>query len=124
MKKSLTQAVRAAQDKKADDIVVLSLSSICSFTDYFVICTGNSARQVQAIADNIEEKLGKSSLGPSHLEGYSRGEWVLMDYVDFVVHVFSPKAREFYDLERLWRSAKRLDVPPPLGAGSRGSKAK
>jgi ribosome-associated protein len=124
MKKSITQAVRAAQDKKADDIVVLSLSSLCSFTDYFVICTGNSARQVQAIADNIEEKLGKSSLGPSHLEGYSRGEWVLMDYMDFVVHVFTPKAREFYDLERLWRGARRLEVPPPIGAGSLGSKAK
>jgi ribosome-associated protein len=110
MKKSLTQAVRAAEDKKAEDIVILNLSSICSFTDYFLICTGHSSRQVQAIVDGIEEKLRKQSLRPTHIEGYSQGEWVLMDYTDFVVHVFSPKAREFYDLERLWRGARRVEV--------------
>ena len=110
MKKSLTQAVRAAEDKKAEDIVILNLSSICSFTDYFLICTGHSSRQVQAIVDGIEEKLRKQSFRPTHIEGYSQGEWVLMDYTDFVVHVFSPKAREFYDLERLWRGARRLEV--------------
>ncbi|MBZ5535337.1 MAG: ribosome silencing factor [Acidobacteriia bacterium] len=111
MKKSLTQAVRAAEDKKAEDIVILNLSSICSFTDHFLICTGHSSRQVQAIVDGIDEKLRTQSLRPAHIEGYSQGEWVLMDYTDFVVHVFSPKAREFYDLERLWRGARRVDVP-------------
>lgn len=113
MKKSLTQAVRAAEDKKAEDITVLNLSSICSFTDHFLICTGHSSRQVQAIADGIEEKLRKQSIRPTHVEGYTQGEWVLMDYMDFVVHVFSPKAREFYDLERLWRGARRVEVAHP-----------
>jgi ribosome-associated protein len=112
MKKSLTQAVRAAEDKKAEDIVILNLSTICSFTDHFLICTGHSSRQVQAIVDGIDEKLRKHSLRPTHVEGYSQGEWVLMDYTDFVVHVFSPKAREFYDLERLWRGARRVDISP------------
>ncbi|MBZ5553974.1 MAG: ribosome silencing factor [Acidobacteriia bacterium] len=120
MKKSLTQAVRAAEDKKAEDIVILNLSSICSFTDYFLICTGHSSRQVQAIVDGIEEKLRKQSFRPTHIEGYSQGEWVLMDYTDFVVHVFSPKAREFYDLERLWRGARRLEV----SAARRGTSRK
>ena len=120
MKKSLTQAVRAAEDKKAEDIVILNLSSICSFTDYFLICTGHSSRQVQAIVDGLEEKLRKQSFRPTHIEGYSQGEWVLMDYTDFVVHVFSPKAREFYDLERLWRGARRLEV----SAARRGTSRK
>jgi ribosome-associated protein len=119
MKKSLTQAARAAEDKKAEDIVVLNLSSICSFTDHFLICTGHSSRQVQAIADWIEEELRKQSVRPTHIEGYSQGEWVLMDYTDFVVHVFSPKAREFYDLERLWRGARRVEVPPARKGTSR-----
>lgn len=123
MKKVLTLAVRAAQDKKAEDIVVLNLSTICSFTDHFVICTGRSSRQVQAIADGVEEKLRKQSMRPTHIEGYSQGEWVLMDYMDFVVHVFTPKSREFYDLERLWRGAKQIDVPPPDGAAG-GSRAR
>lgn len=122
MKKTLTQVVRAAQDKKAEGIVILSLSSMCSFTDHFVLCTGHSSRQVQAIADGIEEKLRSQSIRPAHVEGYSQGEWVLMDYMDFVVHVFSPKAREFYDLERLWRAARRLETPSPAAAGPRGSR--
>ncbi len=121
MRKSLTYAVRAAQEKKAEDIVILSLASICSFTDNFLICTGRSSRQVQAIADGIEESLRKHSMTPAHVEGYSQAEWVLMDYMDFVVHVFSPKAREFYDLERLWRNAKRMEVPAPRdGAAPKG----
>ncbi|MGB7621687.1 MAG: ribosome silencing factor [Terriglobia bacterium] len=119
MKKSLTQAVRAAEDKKAEDIVVLNLSSICSFTDHFLICTGHSSRQVQAIADWIEEKLRKQSVRPAHIEGYSQGEWILMDYTDFVVHVFSTKAREFYDLERLWRGARRVEFSPSHNGTSR-----
>jgi len=113
MKRALTQVLRAAEDKKAEDIVVLNLASICSFTDYFVLCSGRSSRQVQAIADGIEEKLRTQSIRPASIEGYSQGEWVLMDYLDFVVHVFAPKAREFYDLERLWRGAKRIEVDRP-----------
>lgn len=112
MKKPLAEAVRAAQDKKAEDIVILTLSSLCTFTDHFLICTGRSSRQVQSIADGIEEKLRKHLLRPAHIEGYTQGDWVLLDYLDFVVHVFSPDAREFYDLERLWRGAKRMEIPP------------
>lgn len=100
------RAALAALDKKASDLVLLDLNGVASFTSYFLLCTGESTRQVQAISDWMEEQLGK----PHHTEGYSGGEWVLLDYVDFVVHVFSPRARAFYDLERLWRPAKRLPV--------------
>lgn len=124
MKKFLTVTVRAAEDKKAEDIIVLNLSPICSFTDYFVICTGRSARQAQAIADGVEEALRKHAMRPAHVEGYQQGEWVLMDYMDFVVHVFSPKAREFYDLERLWRGSKRLELSSAREGAHRGSRPK
>jgi ribosome-associated protein len=80
-----------------------------AFTDYFVICSGSNPRQIQAISDEVEERLSKRGLEPLHIEGYNQAEWVLLDYVDFVVHVFSDKARHFYDLERLWKSAKRLN---------------
>jgi ribosome-associated protein len=80
-----------------------------AFTDYFVLCSGTNPRQVQAIADEVELRLKKAGLRPTHVEGYSQAEWVLVDYVDFVVHVFSEKARKFYDLERLWKSARRLE---------------
>ena len=79
-----------------------------AFTDYFVLCSGTNPRQVQAIADEVELRLKNEGLRPTHVEGYNQAEWVLIDYVDFVVHVFSEKARKFYDLERLWKSAKRL----------------
>ena len=79
------------------------------FTDYFVLCSASNPRQTQAICDEVEERLARTSLRPAHIEGYNQAEWVLLDYVDFVVHVFSEKAREFYDLERLWKSAKRLE---------------
>jgi ribosome-associated protein len=90
--------------------VVLDLAGICSFTDRFVLCTGSSPRQTQAVADSIAGRMKAAGLGPSHIEGYSEGNWILMDYVDFVVHIFTPDTREFYDLERLWRQGKRLDV--------------
>ena len=80
-----------------------------AFTDYFVLCSGSKPRQVQAIADEVELRLKQAGLRPTHVEGYNQAEWVLVDYVDFVVHVFSEKARKFYDLERLWKSAKRLE---------------
>jgi ribosome-associated protein len=105
-------AVRAAEAKKAADIKVLDLSGITSFTDYFVICTGNNARQIQAISDEIGERLKAAGERPISLEGYDQAEWVLADYGDFLVHVFSPTAREYYNLERLWRAAKQVSIPP------------
>lgn len=105
-------AVRAAESKKATDITVLELSGVTSFADYFVICTGANQRQIQAIADEVALQI-KQQAGelPISLEGYNQAEWVLADYGDLLVHVFSPKAREYYDLERLWRSGKRVEVP-------------
>jgi ribosome-associated protein len=99
-------AVRAAESKQAKDIVVLDVREATSFADYFVISTGASSRQIQAIADEVSQQLGKRGERPSSLEGYRNAEWVLVDYGDLVVHVFSPKARTYYDLERLWRDAK------------------
>src|SRR5262245_44749979 len=96
-------AVRAAGEKKASEIVVLDLRKVASFTDYFVLCNGASTRQVQTIADFIEKQLRQAGRRPLHAEGYSRAEWILLDYGDFVVHTFSVAARRFYDLERLWR---------------------
>lgn len=107
----LSEAIEAALDKKAQDAVVIELGEICSFTDYFLICTGTSTRQNQSIAENIEETLKREEgVRPLHVEGQSEGEWILLDYVDFVVHIFSARAREFYDLERLWRAGKRRDA--------------
>lgn len=109
IKKQVQTALAAAQDKKATDTAVLELGKESSaFTDYFVICSGSNPRQVQAISDEVEERLSKSGFEPNHREGYDLAEWVLLDYVDFVVHIFSENARKFYDLERLWKSAKRL----------------
>jgi len=106
----LSEAIEAALDKKAQDAVVLDLGDVCSFTDYFLLCTGTSTRHNQAIAEHIEETLKKDGVRPLHIEGRTEGEWILLDYVDFVVHIFSARAREFYDLERLWRSGKRRDA--------------
>lgn len=103
-------AVAAAEDKKALDLVVLNLMEITAFADYFVICHGTSARQVQAIADEIEDRLKKQKVRPLNIEGYPNAEWVLMDYGSIIVHVFSETSRRFYDLERLWRDAEKLDL--------------
>ena len=103
-------AARAASDKKATDIVILDLRQIASFTEYFVIASGASNRQVQAIANEVEERLRKSGKRRLHIEGYSSAEWILLDYGDFIVHVFSSSSRQFYDLERLWRDAGRIEV--------------
>jgi len=92
-----------------------------AFTDYFVLCSGTNPRQIQAIADEVELRLKATGLRPTHVEGYKQAEWVLVDYVDFVVHVFSEKARKFYDLERLWKSAKRLQ-PADLKTAARKPK--
>ena len=104
-------AVRACKEKKAEDIRILRLDAQASgFTDYFVICSGANPRQVQAIADDVDEKLSRAGFEPSHVEGKTQAEWVLLDYVDFVVHIFSQSARKFYDLERLWKTATRLEL--------------
>jgi ribosome-associated protein len=104
-------AVRAAEEKQAKDIVVLDLTGITSFTDIFVIATGANSRQVQAISDEVSLQLKKRGELPNSAEGYGTAEWILVDYGDFIVHVFSPQAREYYDLERLWRGAKAVEIP-------------
>ncbi|MCI0387887.1 MAG: ribosome silencing factor [Acidobacteria bacterium] len=103
-------AAQAADEKKAREIVVLRLSAITEFTDYFVICTGNSSRQTQAIADSVIEELKEIKTRPLHTEGYNNAEWILIDYGAFVVHIFTEESRSFYDLERLWRDAEKVDV--------------
>ncbi len=105
-------AVRAAESKKATDIKVLDLTGITSFADFFVICTGANQRQIQAISDEVNIQLKQQSGElPISVEGYNQAEWVLADYGDLLVHIFSPRAREYYDLERLWRSAKTVEIP-------------
>lgn len=102
-------AVAAAEDKKAQDLSILQMDrSSSAFTDYFLICTGTNPRQIQAIADDIELRMKRAGHYPNNVEGYNRAEWVLLDYVDFVVHIFSEQARSHYNLERLWKSAKKL----------------
>jgi ribosome-associated protein len=103
-------AARAATDKKATDLVVLDLREVASFTEYFLICSGASTRQVQAVSNAVEEALLQSAKRPLHIEGYSSAEWILLDYGDFIVHVFGQASRRFYDLERLWRDAPRVEV--------------
>ena len=109
--KSIELAVRAAEDKKAVDITVLDLRNASGFTDFFIICSGSNSRQIRAIADGITDALAEEGSKPAHLEGYDRSEWVLVDYFDFIVHVFSPEARAFYGLERLWGTAEHVAVP-------------
>ena len=104
-------AVRAAEDKQAKDIRVLNLQEVTSFADYFVICSGANSRQIQAIVDEIEQRLKKLGERAHSIEGYDNAEWVLMDYGDYLVHAFSEKARVYYDLERLWRDAKVVELP-------------
>ena len=117
LKRQVSEVISACQEKRAEEITVLELEKAAgAFTDYFVVCSGTNPRQIQAIADEVEERLRKADLRPAHVEGYKKAEWVLLDYVDFVVHVFSEKARKYYDLERLWKSAKRLDLAE-LAAG-------
>ncbi len=110
LKSQVSEAIGACQEKKAEEITILELEKDSgAFTDYFLLCSGTNPRQIQAIADEVELRLKKADLRPTHTEGYKQAEWVLLDYVDFVVHIFSEKARRFYDLERLWKSARRLE---------------
>jgi ribosome-associated protein len=112
------KAVRAALDKKAGDVVVLDLRDTPAFTDFFILCSGQSQRQVKAIADGVEDALRTAKVRPSHVEGYERAEWVLMDYFSFIVHVFTPQTRTFYSLERLWGDAERIEVSDEEPASS------
>lgn len=114
-------ALRAASDKKALELVVLDLREIASFTDYFLITSGTNVRQVQAIADEVVEQLKKQGTRAARVEGYNSAEWVLVDYGDFIVHVFEDKARHFYDLERLWRDGVRVPLPADLAGGDESS---
>jgi ribosome-associated protein len=110
LKRQVSEAIAACQEKQAEEITILELEQGSgAFTDYFVVCSGTNPRQIQAISDEVEERLEKAGQRPTHVEGYKQAEWVLLDYVNFVVHVFSEKTRKFYDLERLWKSAKRLE---------------
>lgn len=104
-------AVRAAESKQAHDIKVLDLRGVTSFADYFIVCHGANSKQNQAIADEIGLQLKEAGEMPSSVEGYDQAEWVLLDYGDYIVHIFSQKARDYYDLERLWRAAKLVEIP-------------
>jgi len=114
-------ALHAGSEKKAIDPVVLDLRDIASFTDFFVIFSGANERQVQAISDAVYEQLKKADEAAARVEGYKTAEWILLDYGDFVVHVFEQKARKFYDLERLWRESKRVELPAELTGASPSS---
>lgn len=103
-------AAQAASEKKATEIVALDLREVASFTEYFLICTGANTRQVAAIAESVEDQLRKAGRRPMHSEGYGNAEWILLDYGDFIVHVFGSASRRFYDLERLWRDAGKLEL--------------
>lgn len=106
----VARAVAAALDKKATNVLVLDLRKTQAFTDFFVLCSGQNPRQVQAIADGVDASMKGAKIRPAHVEGYDRAEWILMDYFSFIVHVFAPQTREFYSLERLWADAERIEV--------------
>jgi ribosome-associated protein len=111
----IQRAIAAAEDKKADDVVLLDLRKAAGFADYFLICSGGNPRQIRAIADAVMEALASDGAKPAHVEGYQRSEWILLDYFDFIVHIFGPETRLFYSLERLWGNAERVEIPaaPP-----------
>jgi ribosome-associated protein len=116
-------AVEAAQEKHALDVTVLKLTGLGAFAEYFLLCSGQSSPQLQAIGDAIDERLGKEHVRLAHREGKAGAEWVLLDYGYFVAHIFSEPARQYYDLERLWRAAERFDFPDtePSRPESRGN---
>ena len=111
--------VKFALEKKAYDLVLMEVGRLTSLADYFLVCTGRSDTQVQAIAQGIEENLARSGIRPLATEGTARGQWVVLDYGDVVVHVFYEPVREFYDLDRLWARAPRVTLPEPYGAQAR-----
>jgi ribosome-associated protein len=109
--RDILRAVAAAEDRKASDIVLLDLRKAAGFADFFLICSGANARQIRAIADAVIEAVASEGVKPAHVEGYERSEWVLLDYFDFIVHIFAPATREFYGLERLWGNAALVELP-------------
>jgi len=111
--------VKFALEKKAYDLVLMDVGAYTSLADYFLICTGRSDTQVQAIAQGIEENLGRAGMRPLSVEGFARGQWVIVDYGDIVVHIFYDPVREFYDLERLWTRAPRVTLPEPYHSQAR-----
>ena len=109
IQKQVVAAFRAAEEKKATDISLLKLDKSSSgFTDFFLVCSGSNPRQIQTIADEVQDQLEKIGQRVTHVEGYAQAEWVLLDYVDFVVHIFNEQSRKYYDLERLWKSAEKV----------------
>ena len=123
LKKQVSAAIQACLEKKAEELTILEMEK-GAVADYFVLCSGTNPRQVQAIADEVELQLKAAGISPNNVEGYNNAEWVLIDYVDFVVHVFSEKARKFYDLERLWKTAKRLEPVDLKSAAKSAAKKK
>jgi ribosome-associated protein len=119
LRSEIRAAVEAAQDKQAVEITVLKLPGTGAFAEYFLLCSGRSQPQIKAIGEAIEERLDTQGLHLTHREGKSGAEWVLLDYGDFIVHIFSERARQYYDLERLWRTAERIDFPAHEEAGER-----
>jgi ribosome-associated protein len=105
------QCVNASLEKKAKDLIILNVKEISAFADYFIICSGTSDRQVRAIAESIQERLKTAGILPLGIEGELAGQWILMDYGDVIIHVFLEPVRTFYDMERLWSEAPRMDVP-------------
>ncbi|HLJ28706.1 MAG TPA: ribosome silencing factor [Candidatus Angelobacter sp.] len=108
-RQQVAAAVGAVESKKGEELAILEMDKASgAFTDFFIVCTGTNPRQIQAIADEVQMRLSQTGVRPNSVEGYNQAEWVLLDYVDFVVHIFSDRARKFYDLERLWKSAAKL----------------
>ena len=118
----VVESARAALDRKAYDLVVLETGTLTSIADYFMLCSGRSDTQVQAIAEAVQEHLARHGVRPISVEGVERGQWVLLDYGDLVVHVFQVPVRQFYDLDRLWAKAPRVDLPEPFQSQARSQK--
>ena len=117
-KKMTTLAIKALEDKKGNDIRVIDIQDVSIIADYFIIASGSNRNQVQTMADNVEEVLGRSGYEPRQLEGYGTATWILMDYNDIIVHIFSEEDRLFYDLERIWRDGKNVDIDQFRNIGS------
>ena len=118
LRPELRWAIEAAQNKKASAVTLLDLHELGAFTDAFLLCTGFSNRQVQAISDEIEEQLARRGVRLAHREGYDTAEWVLLDYGGFIIHILSERARRFYNLERLWRTARHIEIPDVVAPGA------
>jgi ribosome-associated protein len=113
----VARAIAAVEDKQAADVLLLDLRKAAGFADYFLICSGGNPRQIRAIADAVMEALATGDARPAHVEGYERSEWILLDYFDFIVHIFAPETRMFYSLERLWGNAERVEIPAAHAGG-------